>query len=93
MLEQWCVFLLVMIGPLEYHPAVYKKNFSIYVVEEFIARLRVQTHYQQDIPEPLVRIIKNDILASIQHCLDGQVSKALQLLMMLLLIKTSLLRL
>ena len=69
MLEQWEVFLNVLIDTGSGHPEVYELIMLLDVVKEVNARLRVQAHYQPVILAALRRLIQTEFKESCREVL------------------------
>ena len=59
-LEQWAVFLEVVLGTAEGHPDVYELSMPIEAAGEVSTLLRAQAYHQPTMLESLVRIIQNE---------------------------------
>ena len=60
MLDQWLVVVIVLLGPQEYHPAVFELATLLTSADEVNSRLQAQAAVQQDIPAALVRLIQTE---------------------------------
>ena len=60
-MQQWSVLLDVILGPLETHPTIYELTRLIDVAKEVNYRLQAQVKIKKNIPEDLIRLIKDDL--------------------------------
>ena len=60
MVEQWAVFLVVILGLPDEHQAVYELNMVINAAEKLNARIQDQASCHKEIPAASVQFIKNE---------------------------------
>ena len=58
-MQQWSVLLDVILGPLETYPTIYELTRLIDMAKEVNYRLQAQVKIKKNIPEDLIRLIKD----------------------------------
>ena len=70
MLDQWVMFLKLIIIPDSSHPVVYELTILIGAPKEVNSRLRAQARYQSSMLASLVRLVQTEFNASCQKKLQ-----------------------